>query len=309
MKSEVNVLRINAKSIMWGVIYLLLLLSIMIPPISIVTIHLFMVPLVVLYVLLEPRGYILLMIPLLLIAFVLLGPFGSVVVGLTLFFMVPSVAMGHLYKRNTSAGTVITAGVVVLLGELLLALIIASLLGASPRSIIASIAQDSIANVQSLFPEQFANVTADDIAGMMTQLLPLYMIIFSLYYIWVTHGISRFSLRRSGVTVPGLRPVKDWMLPKAVVWYYLVALLLDFFVRKDGHSTISMVLLNSIPLFMFIFGIQAIAFFFFLADHKGWSRLLPIAMVLPVFLFPPLSIIGVLDVAFPIRKGITKQGL
>lgn len=302
-------LSFSKKSIIWSGLYLLLLLSLIIPPVNAVTIHLLLVPLIVLYVILEPKWFAIHIIPLLIITFVLLGPFGAIFAGLTILVLVPAIVMGHLYKQKAAIRAVITGGIVALLGEMLLSLLIANLAGVNLRSFFAALVEDSLASLKMLMPEPFADVTAYDLAGVMIQMLPLYMIVFSIYYIFINHWVSRFALVRMGFSIPGLKPLREWMLPKAVVWYYLAALVMDLFVSRETNSTLAMILANSIPLLMFLFSIQAISFFFFLAHAKGWSLLLPIVMIVPILLFSPLSIIGVMDVAFPIRKAITKQGL
>ena len=52
--------------------------------------------------------------------------------------------------------------------------------------------------------------------------------------------------------------------------------------------------------------VQAIGFFFFLADVKRWNRAVPVLLSVPVLLFPPFYLIGLLDVAFPLRRYFAK---
>jgi len=77
-------------------------------------------------------------------------------------------------------------------------------------------------------------------------------------------------------------------------------------IPQDAEGFAYVAILNLLPLLRFAFVVQTIGFFFFLADQKRWPRAIPLLIAVPVLLFPPLSLIGVLDVAFPIRKSFVK---
>jgi len=293
-------------SALWSGLYFVLLVS-MVSPFNFLTISFVMIPLVIMYVRLTPLRFALHLGIVLALAFFALGSFGSAVLAITLFFLMPAILMGHLYKRGSAARTVVTAGVVTMLGELLLGLIIAAAFGMNAMQALGDLVRASLADFQKLAPGSLSTGMIDDIITLMTQMIPLYLIVFSLYYVVITHALSRLLLKAQGFAVPAMKPMKEWMLPKSTVWYYLIALTLDFFVKKETGSTVTMILLNSIPLLMLLFSVQALAFFFFLADRRGWGKALPFVMIVPIVLFPPLSLLGVLDVAFPIRKGMTKS--
>jgi uncharacterized protein YybS (DUF2232 family) len=127
----------------------------------------------------------------------------------------------------------------------------------------------------------------------------------------VSHGISRWLLNKTGEGIPGLRPMREWMLQKSLVWIYLVVFVLDLFVNPASISLISTLLMNAMPLLMLAFAIQAICFLFFVAHTNKWKPILPIVAIILVCFMPPLfivySLLGVFDVAFPIRERFKKN--
>ncbi|MFB6365807.1 DUF2232 domain-containing protein [Paenibacillus elgii] len=296
----------------WSIAYIFLLLSIFLPPLSLITAALLMVPVLIMYVKLGTRRflvhYIVSLAIVYFVASLLAGWLGALLVSVSIFFLPPVIQMGNLYKKRAAARTVLTAGTLTLLGELLLTLVVCSMFGLNP---IGSMKRFMIESMQTL-PVQVQGMMAIDkdvLVQLMVQMLPLYMIGFSLFYAVISHWLARKVLVRSGESIPAFRPVKDWMLPKSFVWLYLLALILEMFV-KDSRSMIFTVLLNLLPLLMAAFAIQAIAFLFFFAHVKRWNKTLPI-MGIFLLLLPPayfmFSLLGVFDVAFPIRDRMASK--
>ncbi|KEQ22198.1 hypothetical protein ET33_26815 [Paenibacillus tyrfis] len=296
----------------WSIAYIILLLSIFLPPLSLITAALLMVPVLIMYVKLGTRRflvhYVVSLAVVYFVASLLAGWLGALLVSVSIFFLPPVIQMGNLYKKRAAARTVLTAGTLTLLGELLLTLVVCSMFGLNP---IGSIKRSMMDSVQTL-PAQVQGLMAidmDTLVQLMVQMLPLYMIGFSLFYVVISHWLARKVLVRSGESIPAFKPIKDWMLPKSFVWLYLLALILEMFV-KDSRSMVFTVILNLLPLLMAAFAIQAIAFLFFVAHVKRWNKTLPIVGILLLFLPPAyfmFSLLGVFDVAFPIRDRMTSK--
>ncbi|WP_233454974.1 DUF2232 domain-containing protein [Paenibacillus elgii] len=297
----------------WSIAYIILLLSIFLPPLSLITAALLMVPVLIMYVKLGTRRflvhYVVSLAVVYFVASLLAGWLGALLVSVSIFFLPPVIQMGNLYKKRAAARTVITAGTLTLLGELLLTLIVCSMFGLNPIGNMKRFMMDSVqtlpAQVQGLMA-----IDMDTLVQLMVQMLPLYMIGFSLFYVVISHWLARKVLVRSGESIPAFKPIKDWMLPKSFVWLYLLALILEMFV-KDSRSMVFTVLLNLLPLLMAAFAIQAIAFLFFIAHVKRWNKTLPIVGILLLLFIPPayfmFSLLGVFDVAFPIRDRMTSK--
>lgn len=294
------------KSILWSAAALLLLLSIAVPLLNAVTAFVMMVPIVILYTTLSKRAFMLHMLVVYGIATAVLGP-PALIIGL--FFLVPSVVMGHLYRKQTSARKVLTATLLTFLAEMLLELVMFDLL--FNMSLLSEIKQmvrqmvDNL-NAQGLLMNSLSAEFTDSYIQVLIHSIPMAFITVSFLLAVVAHAIARPFLRSMQLSVPGLQPAKDWMLPRIFVFYYLIALVVDMATPDNGNSFLTVTLLNLVPLMRLAFSIQAIGFFFYIADQRKWNRAVPFLLCALVVIFPPLSLIGVMDAGFPIRKAFKK---
>lgn len=67
-----------------------------------------------------------------------------------------------------------------------------------------------------------------------------------------------------------------------------------------------MILINLMPLLQFLFMIQSASLFFFAAYHRKWNPAIPVLLVVAMLFIPPLRIVGILDIAFPLREMLTR---
>ncbi|UUZ91323.1 YybS family protein [Paenibacillus sp. P25] len=284
------------------------------PPLNLITASLLMVPVLVLYVRLGTQRFLIhyivcLAVVYLIGSFLLAGWLGVLLVSVSLFFLPPVIQMGNLYKKRAPARTVLTVGTITLLGESLLSLIVSYLLGLNP---VGKMKQFMVESVHTL-PSQLQGMMEldlDTLVQLMVQMLPLYMIGFSLFYVVVSHWLARRALVRSGESIPAFKPVKDWMLPKSFVWFYLLALAAGAVHPRHVFRRL-LALLNLLPPLTAAFAIQAIAFLFYVAHANRWNKTAPVAGIVVLLFFPPayflFSLMGVFDVAFPIRDRLTRK--
>jgi uncharacterized protein YybS (DUF2232 family) len=171
--------------------------------------------------------------------------------------------------------------------------------------------RDSMTNAMKILNVELSQELADQTIQAIKSSVPMFLIGISFYYAVLTHWISRAILNRMGEALPGMPPVREWMLPKSMVWIYLIALLLELVVRPDFDSTMYVLLFNLLPLLRFAFCIQGIAFLAFIAYQKRWSQALPVLVFVVTLLIAPLqhfiSLLGVFDVAFPLRQRFLKR--
>jgi uncharacterized protein YybS (DUF2232 family) len=139
------------------------------------------------------------------------------------------------------------------------------------------------------------------------QIIPLTFIIISFVIAVLSHYVARRAVLRSGIDVPAFPRAKDWRLPRVLVIYYLIAYVIKLVLKPGDDSFLAVAVLNLVPLLTYVFAIQAIGFFFFIAHERGWNKAVPVLIAIPVLLIPPLSLIGVLDTLFPIRKSFAKS--
>lgn len=296
------------KPLVWSFAALALLMMIA-TPLGGVTLFFVMTPLVVLFMTLTPPAFAVHAAGIAAAAFLLGGALGPLALTMLIFFLVPSIVMGMMYKKRAKARSVILGGFLVILAQLLLELLLFSLYYRMDLSAeLSSLLESSLSPLEDggALPEGWAANAADTLSGMIVTMLPLLLIFSSFLFAVITHGLSRQALLRSGIEVPGLPQPKTWKLPRIMVWYYLAVLILSYVVPPEGGGFWTVVAANLEPLLRYAFVIQAIGFFYFLADIKRWSKAVPVLIAIPLILFPPFYLIGLLDTAFPLRRYFEK---
>ncbi|RCW42973.1 DUF2232 domain-containing protein [Paenibacillus prosopidis] len=300
-------MKTGLKPVLWSCAALLLLLSIHLPLLNILTLLLLMVPYVVLYTTLPPKSFVLHLITVWLLAFFIGGP-ATLIIGF--FFLIPAIVMGHLYMKQEPASKVIrTVGVVFLAGLLLELFIFEVILKISLIQKMSSLVRTTVDDlvVQGLLPKEWNSELTEMMVRTMVGSIPVTFILIAFGYTIITQYLARRAVKWSGgPEVPRFTRAKDWRLSRMLVIIYLIAYSIELFSTKTSESFFAIALMNLVPLLSYVFAIQAVGFFFFLAHQRGWNKAVPILIAIPVLIFPPLSLIGVLDTAFPIRKSFTK---
>ncbi|WP_229263980.1 DUF2232 domain-containing protein [Cohnella cholangitidis] len=296
------------KSLAWSAAAVLLLLTLA-TPLNFITLFLVMTPFVVLYTLLQPKSFILHLIPIALAAFLLSGGMGPIVVTLAFFFLVPSVAMGHLYRKGKTARLAVTAGFVIVLAQLLLELVLFSVMfDIDLQAELTSMLTENFKQFEAaqIVNQGWAVETARAYGDAIIQMMPMLLLISALFITIVTHGLSRLALRTVNIQAPALPQAKTWKVPRSLVFYYLIAFIALLVMPEESSGYWSIVISNLFPILQIVFVVQAIGFFFFVADAKKWPKVVPLLLCIPLLLFPPLHIIGLIDAALPLRKYFVK---
>jgi len=291
----------------WSGIYFLLLLSLF-TPLNMITICFVMIPPVVLYVLAGRRLFALFFaVPLALIV-ALLKDLGWLLALFSLGFLIPAVVMGEMYVRSKPARQVVMGGIAALVGEMLLLLMALYSMGVKVNQEI----RQYFLNGYETLPEAMKSVitpeTLEMTANTAIQMIPFFMIATGMFYAVVTHLIGGGLLRAMGVQVPRFAPIREWMLPRSLVWYYLILILMDLFMSKNSSSIWTALLVNALPLLTLLFGVQAVSFAAYYVHVKQRLRAFPF---ITAILFPVLPqivcLLGVFDVAFPLRSAMNKR--
>jgi uncharacterized protein YybS (DUF2232 family) len=295
--------------VLWSLLAAVILLSFL-TPFIIFTFSFLMIPVIILYVKSSTKQFVLYYAASLLVVYVLSAWQGAFLLSVALFFLPPVLVLGNLYKRKAAARAVVTAGVITLLAEALLSLLIGFIFGFNPIAKFKQFMNDNL-NGMSPAVRELLPKDQDVYINLMVQIIPLYLIAFAFVYILITHGISRWLLNKSGENVPALRPLRDMKLPKSFVWLYLLAFAADLFINAESTSFVTALLLNLLLLLVPIFAVQALSFLFYVAHVNKWNRALPIIALIVLIFVPPFffvySLLGVFDVAFPIRERFKKN--
>ncbi|UYO35672.1 YybS family protein [Bacillus zhangzhouensis] len=137
--------------------------------------------------------------------------------------------------------------------------------------------------------------------------LPVTLLIAVTLTAFVNHWFVRPLLKRFVSDMPPLKKFKDMRLPKSMVWYYLLTLLL-MLIQTEKGSFLWLVQTSAYQILFILVLIQGFSFIFYYCHEKSISKAIPIyAVVLTVF-FPPICvivrIIGIADIGFDLREKV-----
>lgn len=115
-------------------------------------------------------------------------------------------------------------------------------------------------------------------------------------------------LKRFGIDVPKFEAFKNLRLPRAVLWYYLIVLSINLFVRPEMGTTLYMVTLNISMILWVLLTIQGLAFIFYVLDSYESPKFLKVVtvfMAIPLYSF--VILIGILDLGFNMREYVNNK--
>ncbi len=145
---------------------------------------------------------------------------------------------------------------------------------------------------------------------MMVQLVPTIFITLGVVSAVITHLLASPILRRLRFDLAPLKPFHDWKLPRSIVWYYLIVSIL-LMVNLDTDTFLFTAVLNLYFILQFFVLLQGYSFIFYYSFIKGWSKAIPILILIGSFLIPIflylIRILGIIDLGFPLRGKISKK--
>ena len=135
--------------------------------------------------------------------------------------------------------------------------------------------------------------------------LPFIFITYALFIVFINHVLAGLIMRKLGLKVPGLKPLREWMFPKSILIYYLITVIIININSLYTIYYIKLVVVNLFPLLQLILMIQGVSFVFFYAYYKKMGKTLPVLSIISLFI-PVLSqvihIIGLVDLGFNLRN-------
>ncbi|MGR9589633.1 YybS family protein [Bacillus thuringiensis] len=139
-------------------------------------------------------------------------------------------------------------------------------------------------------------------------LFPSILVLVSVCFSWITVIISGSVLKKLKHDIIPWPKFKDIQLPKSIVWYYVIFILLATFIKVEPTSYLHMVFSNLYVIFTLLLVLQGLTFISFLAYRKGFTKGVPIisfivCMFIPM-LFPLVTILGIIDLGISLRSKI-----
>ncbi|MGG3042298.1 YybS family protein [Bacillus anthracis] len=233
----------------------------------------------------------------------------------TTMFGLIGIVLGYMYKKQKKPVEILMAGTLAYLIGIML-IYVAS---------IKFFNIDLMKQMQNMFNESMTQsekiVTA---AGMpiskeqkelfvqmndiLQTVFPSILVMVSVCLSWITVIISGSALRKLKHDVIPWPKFKDIQLPKNIVWYYVIFILLSTFIKVEPTSYLHMVFSNLYVIFALLLVLQGLTFIAFLAHSKGFTKGVPIisfiaCMFIPM-LFPLVTILGIIDLGISLRSKI-----
>ncbi len=176
--------------------------------------------------------------------------------------------------------------------------------------------EDSMGQVSSILsatsPEN-AEAFEEQIAGtidLFQQLIPTLLIISSFVMVLILQAINVPLARRMQVDAPRWSGFHDLSLPRSIIWYYLIILVLQFVVT-DPSGVLYPIVLNGLFLMQLLMFFQGLTFLHFYGKTKKWSKTILVLLTVAVFLIPlgffVLMLLGIIDIGFDLRSRIQKK--
>lgn len=159
---------------------------------------------------------------------------------------------------------------------------------------------ESLENLPKGYSERFI-----DVLFMFETVFPSFIIIAIFMTTLMIIIVNLPVLNRLGLDVPKFAPFREMRLPKAVLWYYLVVLVVTLFIELEKGTFAFLVFANATIVLRGLLFMQGISFIHFYIHEQGWPKWAKV--VATVFAFPLQSftlLIGVLDLGFNMRSFI-----
>ena len=297
----------------WISIYALMLVMLL-TPFSLLVVHFLLVPLVVLFSKYRFGQTVLPFLVVLGVYSIIHLSLGTLMFISTLFLLLPTLIMGRMNREQKHGAQVIFAGFAVILTQILvLMLILLEFYGINILNLIYEQMKLMFNQVISFYAQLLPSIQMEAEIWKLFDLIKLltttFILFFAVYFAYVTYMISKWILTKQNVQLPELMPIREWKLPRSLIWLNLFAIILGLFI-EDRTSYFYALHLNMFVILFIVFWVQGIGFLFYLSHHKRWGRVLPIVGICASVFSPILylfSIVGLIDMLFPIRKRMIER--
>ena len=239
-------------------------------------------------------------------------------VPLTLTYGLTGIVIGQLIKERKSRTVSFMAASLVFLATVLIQYAVAVVffkINFIKESI--SVLRESIDESQSMI-ETIGQGSSEKIIeqfeaslNLLDTLTPSLFVLIALFGVLLIELVSFPIVKRFGVKVESWRPFREIVLPKSILWYYLLTMLASFALNPEEGTYWYMALMNIgflLQMFMVLQGLSLIAYF---CHKKGISKAVPIFAVVFTFIIPIflsiVRILGIIDLGFDLRKRLNTK--
>ncbi|MED3123352.1 YybS family protein [Bacillus wiedmannii] len=233
----------------------------------------------------------------------------------TTMFGLIGIVLGYMYKKQKKTIEILMAGTLAyLIGIMLIYVASIKFFNIDLMKQMQNMLNESMAQSEKIVTAAGMPISKEQkelfaqFNDVLQTLFPSLLVMVSVCFSWITVMISGSVLRKLKHDVKPWPKFKDIQLPKSIVWYYVIFILLSTFIKVEPTSYLHMVFSNLYVIFALLLVIQGLTFIAFLAHSKGFTKGIPIisfivCMFIPM-LFPLVTILGIIDLGISLRSKI-----
>ncbi|MBA4537641.1 YybS family protein [Bacillus aquiflavi] len=155
-------------------------------------------------------------------------------------------------------------------------------------------------------PNEALQKQFEDTIKLMKTLAPSLFVLMAFIGMFVIQLVNMPILRRFHIQPPKWRPFCELTLPRSLLLYYLLTILIILLVKPAEDQFLYGALTNLSFILQALILLQGFAFIFYFSYSKGYSKAIPIiatilAFIIPIFL-PIVRILGIIDLGFNLRQ-------
>lgn len=245
---------------------------------------------------------------------------GSILgVGLMLLYGSVGVVIGYLLQKGMSRTSILIASSLTFIVGLVIAYAITvAFLKINIIHELSVALNESVKNSEEMLKamgreDQIARIKEKN-ALMLKQLVmlaPSSLVFASIIASFITQWVCFPIAKRFGVNVQPWGNFRNLVLPKSLLWYYLIALGAMLLFHPQEESYVYSVLINARYILETFILLQGIALLFFIFHQKSVAKGLGMFVVILTFMIPIvryiIMLLGITDLGFDFRKQFGKK--
>ncbi|NYE06186.1 uncharacterized protein YybS (DUF2232 family) [Bacillus niacini] len=311
-----NVRKLTEGAILLAAFAVLLLLTIYVPFLGMIVNLFLAVPFMLFASKNDGKSIVVFIVASLLLSFIV----GTIMsLPLTLAYGTTGVVIGYLIQKQKNMGVLFITGSLVFLVNLII-IYVASIVLFKVDMITEMIEmmRESL-NVSADLLKNFGNTQDSEKVleqfnnglNLIKTLIPTLFVLSSFLIVFIMQLISFPIIKRFGVRVEKWKSFKEISLPKSILYYFLLTLLVNMLMNPEEGSFWYMAIINMTYILQFLMILQGYTFIFYYFDKKGFSKAISITIAIVSFLIPIflyiVGILGIIDLGFDLRKGFRKK--
>ncbi|MCL6572167.1 MAG: YybS family protein [Bacillus sp. (in: Bacteria)] len=146
---------------------------------------------------------------------------------------------------------------------------------------------------------------------MIVTLAPSILIVASILSAFLTQWVCFPIAKRFGVNVQPWGSFRNLSLPRSLLWYYLIAMVLNILIHPEEGTFLATILVNlkyTVEMFLLL---QGFSFIFYIFHQKSVLKGVRVLVVVVAFMIPVfhyiIMLLGIIDIGLDFRKRIEKK--